>query len=167
MKRLLIACLTTFVAITSMGADSLSIRQLFAEMPDSVIPYLTKNNRLDFMDFMDSNMKAEVTNELGGKSLMTVLSDDSITVRLNESCTLDLLLLDAQQPVDNVNKVICLVRTFMRDTDMVTSSVAFYSVKWAPLPERPMLTDEAEKCLLIRLKRLNIIESLSKRLNKY
>ena len=49
-------------------ADTLTIRSLFTEMPDAVIPYLTKTNRLDFIDFMDSNMKAEVNNELEGKS---------------------------------------------------------------------------------------------------
>ena len=75
-----------------MASDSLNVRKLFAEMPDSVIPYLTKNNRLDLIDFMDSNMKAEVTNELGGKSLMTALTDDSLSLRLNDACQIQLML---------------------------------------------------------------------------
>ncbi|MBR6998224.1 MAG: DUF3256 family protein, partial [Prevotella sp.] len=39
---------------------------LFKAMPDSLMPYLTKNNRLDMIDFMEANMKAEITNQLEG-----------------------------------------------------------------------------------------------------
>ena len=40
---------------------------LFKAMPDSLMPYLTKNNRLDMIDFMEANMKAEITNQLEGR----------------------------------------------------------------------------------------------------
>ena len=43
-------------------------REVFQRMPATMLPYLTENNKLDFIDFIDSGMKAEIRNELGGKS---------------------------------------------------------------------------------------------------
>ena len=93
MKKLILSCIVALAAVTSSATDTYSLRVLFKQMPDSVIPYLSTNNRLDFLDFMDSQMKAEVTNNFGGKSQMTLLTDTLITIRLNEACTVDLLLL--------------------------------------------------------------------------
>ena len=59
------------------SAQSIQIRDAFRAMPDSLMPYLSKNNRLDFIDFLDSNMKAEVKNALGGTSEMLSLGDDT------------------------------------------------------------------------------------------
>lgn len=44
------------------------MRDVIKQMPDTLVPYLKQNARLDFIDFMDSDMKAEVNNDLGGKS---------------------------------------------------------------------------------------------------
>ena len=60
MRRwMLVALIATIVGQAS--AQDLKIRDVFKQMPDSLMPYLTGNNRLDFIDFMDSNMKASVT----------------------------------------------------------------------------------------------------------
>ena len=59
MKRFFILSLMALMTISS-TADTLTIRQPFIEMPDSLIPYLSHNSRLDFLDFMDSKMKAEI-----------------------------------------------------------------------------------------------------------
>ena len=40
------------------------MREVFQRMPAMMLPYLTENNKLDFIDFIDSGMKAEVRNEL-------------------------------------------------------------------------------------------------------
>ena len=66
-RKYFFSVIAVMAALTA-GADTVNLRNLFVEMPDTVIPYLSRNNRLDFVDFMDSNMKAEVTNALGGKS---------------------------------------------------------------------------------------------------
>ena len=60
------------------SAAQQTISEVFREMPDSLLPTLSKNNRLDMLDFMASGMKAEVTNRLGGRSEMTALTDDSM-----------------------------------------------------------------------------------------
>ena len=55
------------------------MRDVFKQMPDSLIPYLSSNNRLDFIDFIDSKMDAEVANSLGGKSRMQKLTDKYVS----------------------------------------------------------------------------------------
>ena len=154
------------IAVLPMVADSLTLKNLFVAMPDSLIPYLSKNNRLDFIDFMESNMKAEVTNELGGKSLMTALADDSISIQLNDACHVDLLLLNSTEEVDSTSQVIAFVRTVGLENESRESVVEFFSVKWNRLTKTPPLTATDKKRLSMHIKVLNTIEYLQKRLNK-
>lgn len=159
MKRLLFLFLTILSATVIMASDSLNVRKLFAEMPDSVIPYLTKNNRLDLIDFMDSNMKAEVTNELGGKSLMTALTDDSLSLRLNDACQIQLMLVADK-------RWLCLVSTIGVENEWSQSVVDFYTTSWQRLETPPKLGEADQKRIFAAKKELNIVESVKKRLNK-
>ena len=167
MKRLSLIFLLAAVTLAS-AADSLTIKTLFREMPDSIIPYLTKNNRLDFIDFMESGMKAEVTNSFGGKSLMTALSDDSISIRLNEACQLDLLLLTVTHDVDSCRQIIAVVRTLGRDDDIRESEAPqFFTVNWRQLSSAPALSADSKKRLQSCIKPLNILNFFDERFNKY
>ena len=59
MKTRLCALGLWLMAFTSQAsAQDLMIRDVFKQMPDSLMPYLSQNNRLDFIDFLDANMKA-------------------------------------------------------------------------------------------------------------
>lgn len=166
MKRLLFAFLLTTVTMISV-ADTLTIKTLFTEMPDSIIPYLSKNNRLDFIDFMESKMKAEVTNSLGGKSLMTALSDDSLSIRLNEACQLDILLLETVHDVDSCQRVIAVVRTLGSADDIQESEAPqYYTVNWKPLTVEPELTAASRKRLQSHIKPINILNYLNAKFNK-
>lgn len=127
MKRILLPFILLLLSLTECQAQQ-TMREVFKAMPDSLLPYLTENNKLDFLDFIDSNMTAEVTNKLGGKSKMETLSDDYTCLVLNESSTMEMRLLDTMQPVDSISKVVCVIRTF--GTDKKESTVTFYSVKW-------------------------------------
>ena len=49
-------------------------------MPDSLSPLLTKVNREDCIDFLESKMKAQVENRFGKKSEMTDLGKDYVSV---------------------------------------------------------------------------------------
>lgn len=165
MKRYFILSLMIAASMVSI-ADTLTLRQLFVEMPDTLIPYLSKNNRLDFIDFMDSKMKAEVTNELGGKSLMTAFTDDSISLRLNDAAKVDILLLTTTEMVDSCHQVIALVRTFGVVGEFAESVVEYYSLSWRRLTMTPALEADDQKRLADGLKPLNILGYLRKILNK-
>ncbi len=108
------------------------MRDVLKQMPDSLIPYLKQNARLDFIDFKDSDMKAEVTNDFGGKSQLVELTDDYASLTLNSASQIQLRLLDVQESVDGAQQVICMVRTL--GDDIRESTIEFYSVKWRPLP---------------------------------
>lgn len=90
MKKFLLA-VTFFLPTFCMAQQSdLSVRDALKLMPDSLVPYLSLNNRLDMVDFMDAKMRAAVDNSLGGESEMTFLSDDSLAIMLNETSMLSM-----------------------------------------------------------------------------
>ena len=164
-NRHLMICLMALSSIMA-TADTLTLRNLFIEMPEEVIPYLTKTNRLDFIDFMDSNMKAEVTNELGGKSVMKALGNDSLSIRLNEACSIEMLLLDTTQPMDSARQVIALFRTFGWEGNIMETDLEFYTVKWRKLTDIPPLMPADERRIQESVKVSNILKLLKEKLNK-
>ena len=124
----------TLMAFLSIGtsAQEVSMRDVFKQMPDSIVPYLTENNRLDFIDFMDSNMNAEITNLLGGKSQMTKLNNLYVSLTLNEASSMEMRLLPLEEElVDGANQIICLIRTY--GTDVRESVIDFFSLQWRRL----------------------------------
>ena len=78
MKRSLIIFLISQFSFLISPAQN--VREVFKSMPDSLAPYLTTNNRLDMIDFMDAKMKSVVTNLLEGETEMLALTDDSLSV---------------------------------------------------------------------------------------
>ena len=140
MKRLLFTFLLTTVTMT-LPADSLTLKTLFKEMPDSIVPYLSMNNRLDFIDFMESKMKAEVTNSLGGKSEMTLLTDSTLSIQMSKALKVDMLLLTPVTSADPESEdVICLIETFGVDSLSLESTVRFFTPTWQLLNEPPLLS---------------------------
>ena len=110
--------------------DSLSIREIFKQMPDSLLPYLTQNNKLDLMDFMDAKMKAAVDNLLGGESEMTFLSDDSLCIKMSESMSMELKVLrDEKEPI------IMMKRTYHIKERQKEILIGRYSSSWRSISD--------------------------------
>ena len=149
--------------ITSQAsAQNLKIRDVFRQMPDSLMPYLTANNRLDFIDFLDSNMKAEVTNMTGGVSEMTALTDDSLSIRMSDALRVDMLLLDLDEPVDSIHQVVVFVETFLVDSVYGESVCKTYTTDWQSVTCRLSFNDVQRK----RLERLDLQNILNWREDK-
>lgn len=129
-KRNVLSCF--LLLLTMMLSAQVKMRDVFKQMPSTVVPYLNDNSKLDFIDFIDSGMKAEVTNALNGKSVMQQLTDDYLRLSLNEASELTMRLLPVSEQVDSTNQVVCMVRTY--GTDIQESVIAFYSVNWRRLP---------------------------------
>ena len=85
------------------------MRDVIKQMPDTLVPYLKQNALLDFIDFKDSGMKAEVSNDFGGKSQLVELTDDFALLTLNSASQIQMRLLDVKEPVDSANQIICMV----------------------------------------------------------
>ena len=152
-RTLLILLLSLSLTVAG-AAEPKSIRDVFREMPDSLLPYLTANNRMDFIDFMDSNMKAEVHNRFDGISEMTALTSDSLSVRLSEASRLDMMLLDVDgEPVDSCSQVVCFQLTYGTYPQPQEVVTRYYTVRWKSLEGRPQLTLASEA----RLKRREML----------
>jgi len=108
-------------------------KTLFVQMPDSLSPLFTEVNRADFIDFLESKMKAEVSNRLGGKSEMTKLTPDFIEIRTTAQSVWQMKLL----PLNDSTKVICTVSTV--SAPVPDSHVKFYNTSWQELPAESYL----------------------------
>ena len=120
---------------------SAQMADYFRKIPDSLLPTLSENNRLDMLDFMASNMKAEVTNRLGGKSEMTLLTDSTQSIQMSKALKVDMLLLTPETSADPESEdVICLIETFGVDSLSLESTVRFFTPTWQLLNEPPLLS---------------------------
>ena len=168
MRGRLRACLVIIITHLSLliphYSAAQSLKEVFKQMPDSLMPYLTQNNRLDFIDFMESNMKAEVSNLTGGTSEMTVLTDDSLSIRMSEALRVDMLLLDLDEPVDSIRQVIVFVETFLADSVYGESVCKTYSVDWQPVT-KDIPFNEAQRKRLEPLNLQNILKWSEDKLN--
>ena len=132
MKKIILVLVVTLSA-ASLQAQT-TIREVFTTMPDSVFPTLTKNNRLDMVDFLDAKMRAEVSNLLEGSSEMISLSSDSLTIRMSDALTVTMYLLNTEAAYDSLHQVVCLERCYTLSADSTHEIVrTFYTLKWQPL----------------------------------
>ena len=136
--RLAVITLCMALSLTVNAGDSITIRDAFRQMPDSLLPTLTQNNRLDFLDFHDAGMKAEVKNRLGGTSLMTALTEDSLSLQVSPAMRVDMLLLTLPEPLDSVHQVIVVGETFLADSLYGETMLHYFTTDWYPIPVPPL-----------------------------
>lgn len=112
-----------FFCVLSVSAQEM--KSVFISMPDSITPLLTQVNKEDCVDFLDSNMKAEVTNRFGGKAELKTLTEDYALMQTTPSSTLEMKLL----PVNDSTKVVCMVKTVCALA--CDSEIRFYASDWS------------------------------------
>lgn len=104
-------------------------KNIFVNMPDSIAPLLTAVNRADFIDFMESNMKAEIKNKFDDTSVMTDLTDSYINIRMTEESSWQMKLL----PLQNDSLIICVITTAC--APVCDSNIRFFTLDWKELPK--------------------------------
>lgn len=107
------------------------IRDVFAEMPDNILPLITKNNRLDCIDFKENNMPALVNNLVDEPIELSELSNDYLKLKMSKVSWAEMKLL----PVSDTIHIICMVKTYQGP--ITDSSIGFYNMDWTPT-EIPM-----------------------------
>ena len=151
--------LALFALIMSQAsAQELKMRDVFKQMPDSLMPYLTQNDRLDFIDFIDSDMKAEVANRLSGNSELTALTDDSLSIRMSDALRVDMLLMTLDEPIDSITQVVVFAETFLVDSIYGETIYHTYSTDWQLLTNVCIPWNEAQKKRLDALCLQNILK---------
>lgn len=117
-----------FLTICSVGLlYAQDAKTLFLSSPDSITPLLTEVNRADFIDFLESNMKAQVKNKFGAVSEMTALTSDYLSIQMSANSTWEMKLL----PVSDSIQVVCVVHSVC--APVCDSSVTFYTTSWEKL----------------------------------
>ena len=130
-RRILTILLICVAASGSAYAEDL--RTLFLNMPDSIMPTLTRSDRMDFLDFKEIGMKARATNKLGGESVMTELSERMLSVTTSGSGKVDMVLL----PRKNGSNLICIIKTVTARYD--DSRLEFYNEDWTPVDAKQLI----------------------------
>lgn len=132
---------TASILLLACSLQAQTAKESFKAMPDSLAPLLTEVNRADFIDFLESNMRAQVTNRLGGKSEMTRLTPDYIAIRMTEKSTWQMKMLQ----LNDSTRVICTI--FTVTAPAADSRIRFYSTRWEALPlasflpQMPVMSD--------------------------
>lgn len=121
MKKIL--SLVAMLCIT-MQMSAQIMKDIISSMPDSITPLLTKNNKLDFIDYLGANQKAEEKNLLGGNSEMTKLTDTRAVIKMSSAATMDIKLLKNPEPQ------IGIITTMKGDEKAYTSIVEYYTMDW-------------------------------------
>ena len=102
-----------------------TMKQFLMAMPDSVLPVLSLDNRLDAVDFLESGMKATVQNNFGESSTLLRLSDDYASWELSTVVSCELKLL-----VSGADTTICMSTTY--HSPFPESVLTFYNKDWQP-----------------------------------
>ena len=133
MMRRLLNIFLLCMAVAFQASARTPMRQWLVEMPDSVMPLLTKNDRLDFIDFFDARMTAVVTNLMDGKSRMDTLTDNFVRINYTNSVEKAMKLL----PVNDSTDILCMVTTARAAVS--DSRIAFFDSQWHPLDVAPYI----------------------------
>lgn len=119
-------------ADTLASSPSLQMRDVFATLPDSILPTVTRNNRLDCIDFIENNMEAKVRGSFGEYVTLEALTPTYLRFATSTSAYIEMKLLPAADSL-----IICFVSTVVTGADSLQlkdSSVRFYTTGWQPLP---------------------------------
>lgn len=110
-------------ALTGTMSAQLHMRDVFAQLPDSILPLLTKNNRLDCIDFIENNMEARVKNRFDDQVVLETLTEDYFSIRVSEGCVVEMKLVPG-----NRDTLICVNRTYHGPVE--DSEVRVYDRNW-------------------------------------
>ncbi|MBR6182512.1 MAG: DUF3256 family protein [Prevotella sp.] len=121
-----------------------NMRQLWIDMPDSLVEYLNATKRTEMVDFYDMGVRAETTNLLTSATVLDSIADDYAHISLNESAKMQLALLKSSTG----DSVICMVRTYIGEAP--ESVVTFYDGKWRPRDAEKLMAKVETSQLMAR-----------------
>lgn len=131
--------------ICTMSVSAQEMKAIFVNLPDSIEPLLTKVNKEDCVDFLDSGMKAVVKNRFDRSAELKVLTSDYLQMQLSDVSTLELKLL----PLKDSVRVICMVKTVCASA--CDSDIRFFDTKWNELDASDFLKYPVEEVFYLPL----------------
>lgn len=124
MKKLFLAVSLFFLALNS---PAKSMVEVWKTLPDTMLPYIDSNHRLEMTEFLNMGLKGDVDHSLQGQSTMDTITSDYIHLSLNEAVEMHIKRL-AYQDGDSI---LCIVKTWSAPDK--ESDVYFYTQDWQRL----------------------------------
>lgn len=124
MKKILFVIV--FLASVFPAMAQLTAAEAFTSAPQGIFPLLDRNTRLDMVDYYKNGMSNPSQNALDGRSLISEMTDESLSVRMTDSSSAQLVVLTAPK-----GQVIAIISTVA--TPGLDSNIKFYDATWRPL----------------------------------
>lgn len=121
MKKIFLILLVMF---SLLPLNAQNMRQIWLEMPDSIVPYLNRSLRTELADYVTMGMKSEVMNALRDTTRIEKLTDDYILVQLSNATKLEIKSLDAS--------TIAMIQTWCGP--LAESKLSLFSNNWEVKP---------------------------------
>lgn len=125
MKKYLLSLTLALGSLTALAQTTAA--DLFTSAPQSVFPLLDRNTRLDMVDYYKNGMATQSQNQLEGRSVITEMTPESVTVKMSDSSASQLVELQGSN-----GPVIALINTVA--TPGLDSNIKFFDAEWKPLP---------------------------------
>ena len=117
-KTLIIICfLTCWLCVSAQ-----SLREVWIEMPDSVLPYLSKSQRTELADYVDMKADPDVLNAFGDSVRIERMTNNYLLVKASKVTRLEIKLLD--------NNSLALVQTWK--APVAESKLSLFNLQWQP-----------------------------------
>lgn len=117
-KTLIIICfLTCWLCVSAQ-----SLREVWIEMPDSILPYLSKSQRTELADYVEMKAEPVVLNVFGDSVRIERMTNNYLLVKASKVTRLEIKLLD--------NNTLALVQTWKAPA--AESKLSLFDLQWQP-----------------------------------
>ena len=122
--RTLIALATVIMLNCADGMAQQTATQAFSTIPRKVMPLFDDNARLDMIDYFNSNMSNSTQNNYGGRSRVTAISPEQLTLKMTDASDCRISILP-----DGKDGLIAMITTVASPTP--DSRMTVYSSDWS------------------------------------
>lgn len=120
----LIAIMALLLASVGQIYASQPVEETFKSAPSTIFPLLSKNTRLDMLDYFNSGMDTPSKNDLGGNSRIESLTDHSICISTTSASKAQLAILPY-----NGTELVTFISTVM--TPAADSRISIFTSDWS------------------------------------
>lgn len=124
MKKVILSLSLFFL---SLNISAKSMVEIWESLPDTLLPYIDRNHRLEMTEFLNMRLKGEVEHSLRGQSVMDTITSNYIHLTLNEAVDMHIKRL----AYHDGDSVLCVVKTWSAPEK--ESDVYFYTQDWQRL----------------------------------
>lgn len=124
-----------------MNVDAITAEQAFVSAPESVLPLLNRNTRLDMVDYYNSGSETASKNKLSGNSRVTSIKINDLRFEKSIASSCQIVILN----MNNGMEIIALIETVK--TPVADSQITFYTTDWKKIDSKYFSEPELEDWL--------------------